>query len=126
MDRSVYFIKNPPVEDDPKYILVIYRPSPGVFGGGGRHTVVGVDDLETVTNAEGEPILHRGWRKGEKVVEFPSSHSYLLISRDLVEMLTPVEAAKRHKEEDEEIAKVLGDPSEHEMAVENDRSLRYL
>lgn len=128
-NSCVYFLKNPA---EGKYILVIYRPSGGMFGmfSGGvgmRHTVVGVDELDMTTSNDGTPTRFRGYRNGALVVEFPAAYSYLLLERGLVEMITPAEAARRQKEEDEEISRILGDPQHPaEDAPENDRSLRYL
>lgn len=103
MDKTVILIK--PVQEEPKtqYILIMYRGGPFA---GGRPVTIAVDAFEPVLHKD-SILYYRGLVDGRQVIAFPYDTNYVLIDRNLVTTITPLEAAQRQKAEDDELDAVL-------------------
>jgi hypothetical protein len=98
---------NPPEGETSRYYVIVYRS--GGLGGQSRPTVIGVDKFNHVVDSSGRVIAYQGVDDADEVqVEFPAGTQYLFIKGTLVKSMTPLEAAKLQKEEDEEFERVLG------------------
>lgn len=106
MDKSVFLI-NPPEGETPPYYVIRYTN--GGLGGSSRSTVIGIHKLIHKFDSAGKLFAYQGVNAaGDLITEFPAGTTYLVVRSDLVKALTPVEAAKMHKEEEEEVEKALG------------------
>ena len=111
MQKSILTIRPPADDEAGKYLLIVTR-SGGMMG---ATSTVGfaVDRLVVQTDPKGRAYAIAAQRDPvdlgaltEKIIEFPLGTAYLLVPRNKVDFLTPVEAATRHKEEEDAINKV--------------------
>ena len=112
MQKSILTIRPPADDEAGKYLLIVTR-SGGMMG---ATSTVGfaVDRLVVQTDPKGRAYAIAAYRGdpvdlgalAEKIIEFPLGTAYLLVPRNKVDFLTPVEAATRHKEEEDAINKV--------------------
>ena len=111
MQKSILSIQPPADDESGKYLLIVTRGG-GIMGG---TSTVGfaVDRLVVQTDPKGRSYAIAAHRDPvdlgaltEKIIEFPLGTAYLLVPRNKVDFLTPLEAATRHKEEEDAINQV--------------------
>lgn len=117
LERNSVFIVRPP-ENLNRYVLLVTKAG-GPFGGGGQPSVFSVDDLRLMQSADGNPIAWQGVVfDGEPgvdeqvrvrvVCQFPHNSNYILVNSELVETMTPVEAATQQRAEDTFMTSLFG------------------
>ena len=103
MDKSIVSIKTPDEATPSKFTLLLSRG--GMMGGASN--VFFVDELTSAYDAEGRPHTVRGMIGEKTIVEFPFGSPYILVARELVEFMTPLDAATKQKAEEAELEVVL-------------------
>ena len=117
MEKSILMI-HPPVDNETgKYVLIVTRSS-GLMGG--TNTVgFAVDRLTILQDTKGRGYAIAAIREpAEVVTEFPLGTAYLLVLREKVSFYTPVEAATKHKEEEDAVGKIYDSKHGTEEATE--------
>ena len=127
MDKTVVSIRTPDETVKSAYALMINRG--GMMGG--PSNVFFVDGVSFKSDSDGKPHTIRAWLNralsaderalgfdyelvDETVVEFTYGTPYIMVKRNLLEFMTPLEAASRQKAEEVELSalyKTDGPPS---------------
>ena len=85
LEKAIMIIVPPSQEERGAYLLIIHRPSSSLGDSPGIPV-----PIDRFTSSGDEYV---GYRDGELVVQFPKTTSYILLLRDRVRFLDPVELA---------------------------------
>lgn len=109
MGNLVYTVNTP--TGPGAYLLLVARGG-GMFGGIQTSAFL-IDSLTIRQDGAGRAVALEGYlNTGDLVVAIPYGTQFLLVRRNDVEAIEPLEAAKRHKAEQDAVDKVFDTPTE--------------
>ena len=100
MDKSMFVVRPPAVDDPGRYILIIQRA--GGMMSPGSATAYAIERLDLTFRGE-VPLLHQGFIEDRLIVEFPYGTPYTLVDRTLIKQLSRADAAVEEWTDEKEL-----------------------